>query len=353
MRKIIERALRRAGRDLGEVREAGNGPEALVEVQKGSLDIILSDIFMVPVLYEPPSAVPEPESPSPAAIKEATTQEPSPEEPPAPATETTAPQEFVPAAPSSPRRSGLRWWIPVTVALVLAAATLSGWHTWFPKTKPPAPQEGRQMLAVLPFENLTGDPAQEYFSDGLTEEMIGQLGRLDPAHLGVIGRNSVMRYKSNREPPRQSPVNSASPTSSKAASATMLAKFAFPRSSFKSATRPPSGPATTIASSTTYSLHNPKSPAKSPGEFISRSTTPLATPAQQHNRRLPPPTKRTTSISAAFISGTSAAPPTSNAPPIIFNKPFRKIPTQLVPTPLSPPPTLWSAAMRVSLPKIS
>jgi two-component system chemotaxis response regulator CheY len=43
MRKIIERALRQGGLDLGEVLEAGNGAEALLEVQKGSLDIILSD----------------------------------------------------------------------------------------------------------------------------------------------------------------------------------------------------------------------------------------------------------------------------------------------------------------------
>jgi two-component system, chemotaxis family, chemotaxis protein CheY len=46
MRKIVERALRQAGLDIGEVREASNGAEALVEVQKGSLDIILSDINM-------------------------------------------------------------------------------------------------------------------------------------------------------------------------------------------------------------------------------------------------------------------------------------------------------------------
>ena len=55
------------------------------------------------------------------------------------------------------------------------------------------------MLAVLPFENLTGDPAQEYLSDGLTEEMIAQLGRLDPEHLGVIARTSVMHYKHTTE----------------------------------------------------------------------------------------------------------------------------------------------------------
>jgi TolB-like protein/Tfp pilus assembly protein PilF len=50
-------------------------------------------------------------------------------------------------------------------------------------------------LAVLPFENLTGDPEQEYFSDGLTEELITQLGRLHPDGLSVIARTSSMRYK--------------------------------------------------------------------------------------------------------------------------------------------------------------
>ncbi|MGA9529258.1 MAG: winged helix-turn-helix domain-containing protein [Terriglobales bacterium] len=59
---------------------------------------------------------------------------------------------------------------------------------------------GRSMLAVLPFENFTGDASQDYFSDGLTEEMISQLGNLDPAHLGVIARTSVMHYKRTQEP---------------------------------------------------------------------------------------------------------------------------------------------------------
>ena len=56
------------------------------------------------------------------------------------------------------------------------------------------------MLAVLPFDNLTGDAAQEYFSDGLTEEMITQLGRLNPKSLGVIARTSVMFYKHSPRP---------------------------------------------------------------------------------------------------------------------------------------------------------
>ena len=51
------------------------------------------------------------------------------------------------------------------------------------------------MLAVLPFENLSRHKSQEYFSDGLTEEMITQLGRMNPDRLGVIARTSAMKYK--------------------------------------------------------------------------------------------------------------------------------------------------------------
>jgi serine/threonine protein kinase/tetratricopeptide (TPR) repeat protein len=53
----------------------------------------------------------------------------------------------------------------------------------------------RVVLAVLPFENLSDEADQDYFSDGLTDEMIAQLGRLNPQRLGVIARTSAMRYK--------------------------------------------------------------------------------------------------------------------------------------------------------------
>jgi TolB-like protein/DNA-binding winged helix-turn-helix (wHTH) protein/Tfp pilus assembly protein PilF len=58
-----------------------------------------------------------------------------------------------------------------------------------------APRAERVMLAVLPFVNLSGEAQDEYFSDGLTEEMIAQLGRLQPSRLGVIARTSAMRYR--------------------------------------------------------------------------------------------------------------------------------------------------------------
>ncbi len=58
-----------------------------------------------------------------------------------------------------------------------------------------APPEERIRVAVLPFENLSNDREQEYFSDGMTEEMIAQLGSLQPQRLAVIARTSAMRYK--------------------------------------------------------------------------------------------------------------------------------------------------------------
>src|SRR5216683_2766865 len=69
------------------------------------------------------------------------------------------------------------------------------------KTEPgAAPQtsaqpESRIMLAVLPFENLSSNPDQEYFSDGLTEETISYLGRITPERMGVIARTTSMAYK--------------------------------------------------------------------------------------------------------------------------------------------------------------
>jgi len=58
-------------------------------------------------------------------------------------------------------------------------------------------------LAVLPFANLTGNPDQDFLSDGLTQEMITLLGRLHPQSLGVIARTSVMRYKKSEAPIEQ------------------------------------------------------------------------------------------------------------------------------------------------------
>jgi len=109
----------------------------------------------------------------------------------------TSRSEVPAAAEESPRRRGpalLGLGSAIVVIAALSVYSLRS-HLWT-RTQPAG---GRVMLAVLPFENLTGDAGQEYFSDGLTEEMIAQLGHLDPEHLGVIARTSVMHYKHGQE----------------------------------------------------------------------------------------------------------------------------------------------------------
>lgn len=97
-------------------------------------------------------------------------------------------------------------WV-AAVALVLAVALLGALALRRTPSSPPSPSStsaaspaasispGRVMLAVLPFQNLSNEGSQDYFADGLTAEMISQLGRLPSDRVGVIAWNSMMRYR--------------------------------------------------------------------------------------------------------------------------------------------------------------
>ena len=76
----------------------------------------------------------------------------------------------------------------VTVA-ALAGVVLWGW-------KRPADSGTRLTVAVLPFDNLNRDAATDYLANGLTEDTIVSLGRIDPERVSVIGRTSTLVYKS-------------------------------------------------------------------------------------------------------------------------------------------------------------
>jgi len=84
--------------------------------------------------------------------------------------------------------------IGLGVLLTLNVAGLRGWLLGSPPPRITA-------LAVLPFENLTGDPQQEYFVDGIHDELITQLAQI--SSLKVISRTSVMRYKKEKPPLRE------------------------------------------------------------------------------------------------------------------------------------------------------
>ena len=81
------------------------------------------------------------------------------------------------------------------LAIVLIGAALVAWQ-W---PRPATLTADRVKLAVMPFENLSGDAEQDYLSDGLTEDMITQLARLNPDHLAVIARTSSMHFKASKK----------------------------------------------------------------------------------------------------------------------------------------------------------
>jgi TolB-like protein/DNA-binding winged helix-turn-helix (wHTH) protein/tetratricopeptide (TPR) repeat protein len=92
------------------------------------------------------------------------------------------------------------WWTLEGISLLLIVVVL--FYSFSHRSRAALVQQtpGRVMVAVMPFQNLTGDAGEDYLSDGLTEEMIARLGGLDTEHLGVIARTSVMHYKHSPEP---------------------------------------------------------------------------------------------------------------------------------------------------------
>jgi len=91
------------------------------------------------------------------------------------------------------------WWrlrSAGTLAGVAAAVALAAAVAWVVNSRTHNTQI--RSLAVLPLENLSGDPAQEYFADGMTDELITDLGQIGA--LRVISRTSAMTYKGARKP---------------------------------------------------------------------------------------------------------------------------------------------------------
>jgi TolB-like protein/DNA-binding winged helix-turn-helix (wHTH) protein/Flp pilus assembly protein TadD len=92
-----------------------------------------------------------------------------------------------------------REWLKPAGMAVLSLAVVAGWFVWHRI----APENGRngaghiRSLAVLPLDNLSGDPSQEYFADGMTDELITDLASI--ASLRVISRTSTTHYKGTRK----------------------------------------------------------------------------------------------------------------------------------------------------------
>ncbi len=100
-----------------------------------------------------------------------------------------------------PKQKQWRWAaVASAVVLIVVAGAFAIWHFYFPPPMEVAsvekmafPLPDKPSIAVLPFENMSGEPKQEYFSDGLTDQIINGLSKIP--NLFVISRNSTFTYK--------------------------------------------------------------------------------------------------------------------------------------------------------------
>jgi len=110
------------------------------------------------------------------------------------------------------RRAVSRSWgwasaVAVTVVLLIAVGTTAWWRPWEPRIEPASiermalPLPDKPSIAVLPFTNMSDDPKQEYFADGMTDDLITELSQV--SGLFVIARNSTFVYKGKAVPPKQ------------------------------------------------------------------------------------------------------------------------------------------------------
>ena len=114
-----------------------------------------------------------------------------------------------PTSPAAWKRPAL---VAATATLIVAAGIALWMRPWEPTVEPTSielasvermafPQSDKPSIAVLPFTNMSGDPEQEYFADGITEDLITDLSKI--SGLFVIARNSSFSYKGQQVKVRQ------------------------------------------------------------------------------------------------------------------------------------------------------
>jgi len=116
-----------------------------------------------------------------------------------------------PVSVQAKTRGARGWRIPVIAAVVVVIVALAGslawWQPWAPDVEPASvekmayPLPDKPSIAVLPFTNMSGDPEQEYFSDGITEDIITDLSKV--SGLFVTSRTATLRYKGKPVDPRR------------------------------------------------------------------------------------------------------------------------------------------------------
>jgi TolB-like protein/DNA-binding winged helix-turn-helix (wHTH) protein/lipoprotein NlpI len=101
----------------------------------------------------------------------------------------------------NPPRGQPSWLQILFLGLLVLSGVLIFWLTASPPAVEPKPAEPGPVVAVLPFENLSGDAEQAYFSNGITEDLITDLSKIDG--LRVVARNSAFAYRGSTESEQQ------------------------------------------------------------------------------------------------------------------------------------------------------
>jgi TolB-like protein/DNA-binding winged helix-turn-helix (wHTH) protein len=99
------------------------------------------------------------------------------------------------AVPLASRK--MSWWVVAAILILVTASVAVGYRIWAQSQKRQAARMIRS-LAVLPLENLSGDPGQDYFADGMTDELTTMLAK--NRALRVVSRTSSMQYKGAKLP---------------------------------------------------------------------------------------------------------------------------------------------------------
>jgi TolB-like protein len=100
--------------------------------------------------------------------------------------------------PATPRTGTRRTAVVAAIGLILLTAAAIGLVSWRRSGARSRAVPRVESIAVLPLANLSGDPAQEFFADGMTEALIADLAKI--SSLKVISRTSVMRYRGTTKP---------------------------------------------------------------------------------------------------------------------------------------------------------
>lgn len=166
----VDTGVHTAARKIRQALGDSVGAPTYVETVPGRGYRFIAPVHVVPAVdLEAPTAVPHEPGSSPGAGTE-------------------------PVRSMPPRRFQIRRGVAFALLLAVAAVAVVGWF-WL--------RDGQAApivrLAVLPFENMTGDPGREYLANGLTEEAAAAIGQIDPERVQVIGRTSTRAYQGTRK----------------------------------------------------------------------------------------------------------------------------------------------------------